>query len=110
MANVLTVLPEMEKELDVKIIAVTSPELFEEWRRNNPEKAKDVLPNEERQHVVTLHNGWSGFLNRFLLPGDYEKRTIEIDRFLKSGPPSEVYKLAKFDVDGIKDQILKATG
>ncbi len=108
LANVLIILPEMEKELDVKIIAVTSPELFEEWRRNNPEKAKEVLPDEERQHVVTLHNGWSGFLNRFLLPGDYEKRTIEIDRFLKSGPPAEVYKLAKFDIDGIKDQIFKA--
>jgi len=109
LANVLVVLPEMEKDLDVKIITVTSPELFEEWRWNNPEKAKEVLPDEERQHVVTLHNGWSGFLNRFLLPGDYEKRTIEIDRFLKAGPPSEVYKLAKFDIDGIKKQIIEAT-
>jgi len=108
LANVLTILPEMEKELDVKIVTVTSPEVFEEWRRNNPEKANEVLPDQERQHVVTLHNGWSGFLYRFLLPGDYEKKTIEIDRFLKAGPSSEVYKLAKFDVDGIKDQIFKS--
>jgi len=108
LANVLIILSEIEKDLDVKIIAVTSPELFEEWRRNNPAKAKEVLPDEERQHVITLHNGWSEFLDRFLLPGDYEKRTIEINKFLKSGPSPEVYKLAKFDVDGIKDQIFKA--
>jgi transketolase len=108
LANVLTILPDMEKDLDVKIIAVTSPELFEELRRDNPEKANEILPDQERQHVVTLHNGWSGFLFRFLLPGDYEKRTIEIDHFLKAGPPAEVYKLAKFDAEGIKEQIRKA--
>ncbi|KKT76201.1 MAG: Transketolase, partial [Parcubacteria group bacterium GW2011_GWF2_44_7] len=108
MANTLEILPDLEQGLDIKIIAVTSPELFEEFRRNNPAKAQDILSDEERQYVITLHNGWSGFLDRFILPADYEKRTIEIDRFLKSGPPAEVYKLADFDKEGIKKQILEA--
>lgn len=108
MANVLEILPDLEKELDIKIIAVTSPELFAELRQTNPAKAQAILPDDERQYVMTLHNGWSGFLDPFLLPADYEKRTLEIDRFLKSGPPSEVYKLAKFDKEGIKEQILGA--
>ncbi|MDD5589619.1 MAG: 1-deoxy-D-xylulose-5-phosphate synthase N-terminal domain-containing protein [Candidatus Portnoybacteria bacterium] len=108
MANVLALLKEFEEKADIKIIAVTSPELFEELRRENPEKANSILSDEERQYVVTLHNGWSGFLHRFLLPGDYEKRTIEIDKFLKSGPVGEVYKLAEFDAEGLREQILKA--
>jgi len=108
MANVLENLPELEKEADIKIIAVTSPELFEEFREREPKKAEAILSDEERQYVITLHNGWSGFLDRFLLPGNYPARTIEIDRFLKAGPPKEVYELAKFDKEGIKEQILKA--
>ena len=108
LANTLEILPELEKEIDVKIVVVTSPELFEELRKINPAKARQILSEEERQKVITLHNGWSGFLYRFLMPEDYEKRTLEIDKFLKSGPPSEVYKLAKFDTEGIKKQILEA--
>jgi transketolase len=110
MANVLEILPdlELEKELDIKIVAVTSPELYEELRQRDPVRAQEILSDEERQHVITLHNGWSGFLWRFLLPSDYEKRTLEIDKFLKAGPPKEVYEMAKFDAAGIKEQILKA--
>ncbi len=108
LANVLAILPELEEKLDIKIIAVTSPELFVEWRTKDPQAAAAVLSDEERQYVMTLHNGWSGFLDPFILPADYEKRTLEIDRFLKSGPPKEVYELAKFDEQGIKEQIFKA--
>jgi len=108
LANVLAVLPELEKELDIKIVAVTSPELYEELRKTNPAKAREILSDQERQNVITLHNGWSGFLYRFLLPADYEKRTIEIDKFLKAGPPKEVYESAKFDQEGIKKQILES--
>jgi transketolase len=108
MANVLQILPELMETLDVKIVAVTSPELYVELREKNPEKAKEILSDEERQYVITLHNGWSGFLDPFILPADYPKRTIEIDKFLKSGPPAEVYEMAKFDVRGIKEQILRA--
>jgi len=108
MANVLAVMEDLEKEHDVKIVAVTSPELYEELMINDPAKAQSILSDEERQYVVTLHNGWSGFMDRFIMPGDYPKRTIEIDRFLKAGPPAEVYKLAKFDSAALKEQILKA--
>jgi len=108
MVNVLASLPELEKDYDVKIIAVTSPELFEELRKNNPEKAKVILSDEERQFVVTLHNGWPAFLHPFILPGDYQKRVIGIDRFLRSGAVEEVYKFAEFDVEGLKTKILKA--
>ena len=91
-----------------KILAVTSPELFEELRQTNPEKANAIFPDEDRQRVITLHNGWPGFLNAFVLPKDYEKKIIGINKFLKSGPPSEVYQYAKFDPQGLKEKILKA--
>jgi transketolase len=107
MVNVLEILPDLEIENDVKIVAVTSPELFEELMAKDPERAKAILSEEDRNNVITLHNGWSGFMYRFLMPEKYPKRTIEIDRFLKAGPPSEVYKLANFDAQGIKEQILK---
>jgi len=108
MANVLEIMPELEKDYDVKIVAVTSPELFEELRQVNPQKADSILSAEDRERVVTLHNGWTGFLNPFILPKDYEKRVIGIKEFLKSGPPAEVYKVAGFDSSGLKEKILKA--
>jgi transketolase len=108
MANILEILPELEENLDIKIVAVTSPELFVDLRRSNPTKADEIFSDEDRKSVITIHNGWSGFLDPFILPADYEKRTLEIDKFLKSGPPPEVYKLAEFDPQGIKKQILEA--
>lgn len=108
LANTLAVLPDLEKDLDVKIVAVTSPELFVELRRNDPARANEIFSDEDRQNVITIHNGWSGFLDPFILPADYEKRTLEIDRFLKSGPVADVYKLANFDAAGILEQIRKA--
>jgi len=108
LANTLAILPDLEKDLDIKIVAVTSPELFVELRRNDAAKANAIFSDEDRQNVITIHNGWSGFLDPFILPADYEKRTLEIDKFLKSGPPVDVYKLAQFDPQGILEQIKKA--
>jgi transketolase len=108
MANVLAILKDLEEAHDVKIVAVTSPELFEELLENNPEKARQILSDEDRKNLITLHNGWSGFMHRFLLPASYPARTIEIDKFLKAGPPEEVYRLAGFDPEGLKKKILKA--
>jgi len=108
LANVLEILPQLEENYDIKIVAVTSPELFEELRQVNPQKANEILSDEDRERVVTLHNGWPGFLNPFILPKDYEKRVIGITKFLKSGPPAEVYKYAEFDSEGLKKKILKA--
>jgi len=108
LANVLEILPELEQSLDIKIVAVTSPELFEELRQNNPQKANAIFSDEDRQRVITIHNGWPGFMHPFALPADYEKKVIGIKKFLKSGPPAEVYKVAEFDPQGLKNKILKA--
>ncbi|MFH1291650.1 MAG: thiamine pyrophosphate-dependent enzyme [bacterium] len=107
--NTLEAVPELEAQgLDIKIIAVTSPELFEELRKTNPAKAQEILPDEERELVITLHNGWSGFLHAFMLPGSYEKKAIGINTYLKSGNLKEVYELAGLTAGDIKDKILKA--
>ncbi|MBI4708723.1 MAG: hypothetical protein HY764_00785 [Candidatus Portnoybacteria bacterium] len=108
LANVLEILPELENDFDIKIIAVTSPELFEELKKNDPQKANLILSDDERPHVITLHNGWPGFLYRFLLPPNYLNQVIGVDHFLKSGPVNEVYQLAEFDVKGLKEKIMKA--
>jgi transketolase len=106
MANLLSILPELERRYDVKIIAVTSPELFEELRRTDPEKADGIFPDGERQYVVTLHNGWPGWLFPFLLPADYCERTIAMDRFSRSGKPDEIYRAAGFDAAGLRKRLL----
>jgi len=108
MVNVLEVLPEIEEKADVKIVAVTSPQLFEELRARDPKQADEILSDEERQYVVTLHNGWPGFLHPFVLPADYTDRVYGMDRFLRSGRPPEVYKYAGFDPAGIKEKILRS--
>ena len=104
----LEALPELEKTLDIKIIAVTSPQLFEELRKTNPKKAQSILPDDERPLVITLHNGWPGFLHPFMLPADYSNRALGISDYLKSGNPKEVYELAKMTAGDIKEKILKA--
>jgi transketolase len=109
MANILEILPELEnQELDVKIIAVTSPELYEELKEREPKKAQSILSDEERKYVITIHNGWPGFLYPFILPSDYPGRTIGIKEFLKSGPPAEVYQVAGFDPESLKKRILES--
>ncbi len=109
LVNTLEILPELENSFDVKIIAVTSPELFEEYRKINPAGAQDVLADEERPLVVALHNGWKGFLYPFLLPADYERKTIAIDTYLKSGNVKEVYELAHLTPNDIKNKIIDST-
>jgi transketolase len=106
MANTLQILPEIERQFDVKIVAVTSPQLYEDLRRENPGKADAILSAEERQYVVTLHNGWPGFLYPFLLPADYQARVFGMDRFSRSGKPDEIYRAAEFDAAGLKKKIL----
>jgi len=106
MANVLEILPELERQWDVKILAVTSPELFEELRREDPEKADAIFPDGERQYVTLLHNGWPGFLYPFLLPADYADRTNGMDRFSRSGKPDEIYRHAELDAEGLKKRLL----
>ena len=106
MANVLQALPEIESVADVKIVAVTSPQLFEELRQQNPLKAQEILSDEERQYVIALHNGWPGFLYPFLLPPDYPRRVFGMDQFSRSGKPDEIYARAGFDPAGLRDKII----
>lgn len=107
MANLLQILPDLEKHWDVKIVAVTSPQLYEELRRDDPEKADAILSDGERQYVTTLHNGWPGFLYPFLLPGDYADRVIGMNRFSRSGKPDEIYRDAELDAAGLRKRLLK---
>jgi transketolase len=108
MANVLEILPAIEERADVKIVAVTSPELYEELRQSNPAKAEEILSAGERQYVMTLHNGWRGFLYPFLLPAGHAERTVGMDAFSRSGKPGEIYKAARFDPAGLQARILDA--
>lgn len=108
MANLLEILPEIEEDADVKIVAVTSPQLYEDLRQRDPAKASSVLSDEERQYVVTLHNGWPGFLHPFLLPPDYSKRLLGMNRFSRSGRPHEIYRHAGFDPEGLRQRIRTA--
>ena len=107
MANVLTILPELEEKSDIKIVAVTSPELYEELRRTDPQKAASILSDEERQYVVALHNGWRGFLYPFLLPADHADRIFGMDEFSRSGKPDEIYRAAGFDPAGLREKLLR---
>jgi transketolase len=105
LANVLAALPELERRADIKIIAVTSPDLFEELRQRDPEKAQTVVSDEERASLLTFHNGWPGFLYPFLLPSDFTGRCHGIDHFQRSGSPKEIYTAAGFDPEGIAVKI-----
>lgn len=106
MANVLAIAPELEEKWDLKIVAVTSPELFEELRRRDPAKAEAIFPDEDRQLAVALHNGWRGFLYPFLLPGDYRQRVFGMDAFSRSGKPDEIYRAAGFDAAGLRAKLM----
>ncbi|MFA6427501.1 MAG: thiamine pyrophosphate-dependent enzyme [Candidatus Magasanikbacteria bacterium] len=109
--NTLEAVPQLEAEgLTVKIVAVTSPELFEELRKTNPGKANSIFSDEDRSRAIALHNGWKGFLYPFLLPADYEARSISIDTYLKSGTVKEVYELAGLTGRDILEKVKKAVG
>ena len=107
MANLLEILPAIEEHADIKIVAVTSPQLYEELRRTDPRKAEQILSAEERQYVVALHNGWRGFLYPFLLRADHAARNFGMDDFSRSGKPGEIYRDAGFDPESLRDRLLK---
>jgi len=108
MANLMQILPGLEEDNDVKIIAVTSPQLYEDLRKTDPGAAQEILSDEERLHAVALHNGWPGFLYPFVLPADYTERVYGMDKFSRSGRPSEIYERAGFHAEGLRGKILAA--
>ncbi|MBI3665844.1 MAG: hypothetical protein HY236_06400 [Acidobacteria bacterium] len=105
MANVLAALPYFDGEADIKIVAVTSPQLFEELRRRDPQKAEAILSDDERREALAFHNGWKGFLYPLMMPADHEKRGFGIDHFTRSGRSDEIYAAAGFDPIGIREKI-----
>jgi transketolase len=107
MGNFLQALPKIEEVYDVKIIAVSSPESFDEFRKINPKEASKVLSDKERKTVVALHNGWPGFLYPVIMTDDQKDRVHGIERFLASGRPEEIYLQAGFDPAGIAKIILE---
>lgn len=107
--NTLATLRELEAQgLDIKILVVTSPELFEELRKTDRAKADSIFSDEERERAVAIHAGWKGFLYPFLLPGDYVEKSICIDTYLKSGTVDQVYELAKLTSEDIKGKVMGA--
>ncbi|TAN32515.1 hypothetical protein EPN28_04695 [Patescibacteria group bacterium] len=106
--NTLAILPDLEKKkLNVKIIVVTAPELFEDLRARDPKKARAILSDEERADIITLHNGWPGFLRRFLLPENYAAREIGVADFLVSCKPADAYDIAELSPKDLIKKILK---
>jgi len=106
--NTLEILEDIKKEFDIKIVNVTSPQLFEELQKENSKKAEEIYSKEDREVSVMIHNGWKGFLYPFLLPENYVEKTIAIDTYLKSGKAPAVYELAGLSGKGLKNRILKS--
>jgi len=106
LANLLEIVPALESSvLNIKIVAVTSTELFAEFKIEHPVEAEQIFSTEDRTRAIVIHNGWKGFLYPFLLPADYTDRTIAIDTFLQSGTVKEVYDLAGFSAVQLKEKI-----
>jgi transketolase len=68
----------------------------------DPQQAARILDEEERPYVVTLHNGWPGFLYPFLLPLRRREQAFGMDRFCSSGRPQEMYRRTGFDAGGLR--------
>ena len=79
MANVLEILPEIEENADVKIVAVTSPQLYEELRRTDPAKGR----RDSIRRRTAVRGGASQRLARLPVsvpaPGDYSRRVFGMD-------------------------------
>ncbi|MFA7244683.1 MAG: 1-deoxy-D-xylulose-5-phosphate synthase N-terminal domain-containing protein [Candidatus Magasanikbacteria bacterium] len=105
--NLLQILPELENEnKDVKIVVVTSPELFAELKKKNKKKAESIFNSSDRKVCVTLHAGWKGFLRDFIDNDFYDERSIGLETYLESGSVDEVYEMAKLSSEDIKKKLL----
>ncbi|MFA5127495.1 MAG: 1-deoxy-D-xylulose-5-phosphate synthase N-terminal domain-containing protein [Patescibacteria group bacterium] len=105
--NLIFALPEIEKQLDVKIIIATSPQKYFELMKSNPSEADKIISNEEKKTAITLHNGWVGWLDEFLMTPEVLNHRIGVERFLSSGKAGEVVDMAGLDVKSIAEKILR---
>ncbi len=108
LSNILSVLPELERDLNVKIVAVTSPELFEQMKKINPKKAEVVFSAQDSHRAILLHNGCIRFLYPFYNNAFSAERLIGVDTYLKSGSAEEVYRLAGLDPQSLLQRIGRA--
>ncbi|EKE06504.1 MAG: Transketolase [uncultured bacterium] len=105
--NLLEILPDLENEkLDIKVVVVTSPELFTELKKKNKKKAESIFNSADRKVCVTLHAGWKGFLRDFIDNDFYDERSIGLDTYLESGSVEEVYEMAGLTSEDIKKKLL----
>lgn len=105
--NLLQVLPELENEnLDIKVVVVTSPELFADFKKKNKKKAESIFNSADRKVCVTLHAGWKGFLRDFIDNDYFDERSIGLETYLESGNVDEVYEMAKLTSEDIKRRLL----
>ena len=105
--NLLQVLPELEnKNLDIKVVVVTSPELFSDLKKKNKNKAENIFNSADRKVCITLHAGWKGFLRDFLDNDYFDERSIGLETYLESGNVEEVYEMAKLTSEDIKKKLL----
>jgi len=105
MQNTLLAMEELEQKYDIKIVAVTSPELYAQIAIDNPDKAQQIISDEEKSITFCLHNGWNGFLNDLLLPSEAFDRRHGINRYLGSGSAEDIMKMAGLNPKGIVDFI-----
>jgi len=105
--NIVSALPELEKTYNLKIVTVTSPELFAELEKTNPTKAAGIISDAEKKFTTTIHNGWKGFLNDFVLTVEEKNKAVGVDTYLKSGTAKEVYEYAGLDTDALIKRILQ---
>jgi len=92
---------------NVKIVAVTSPQLYEELRRSDPAKAAAILSDEERQSVVPCTTD-AGISVPICYVGDYQSRVFGLDRFPDPGS-RRIYGNAGFDCEGLRKKILSGS-
>lgn len=109
MRNILTaeeIIPKLEKDgYAVKIINVTSPELFVDLEKNNPEITEKIISIDEKQIAITINNGYSTFLSDFIEGENIKERMIGIDNYLKSGSSEELYDYAGFSSEKLYQKI-----
>lgn len=104
--NLLSVLPKIENKLDLKIVYVSSPQAYKQLALEKPVLASQIISDEEKRRVVTLHNGWRGFLSDFHLSKNALKSSFGVDDFLTSGRADDLYSLAGLDSSAIAQKII----
>ncbi|HOX60764.1 MAG TPA: thiamine pyrophosphate-dependent enzyme [Candidatus Magasanikbacteria bacterium] len=109
--NTEKIIGELEaRDLNMKIVAVTSAQLFAKYKNTNPEKAQRVFSEEDARIAVTVHAGSRMYLRDFLSGENIESRSIALDSYYPSGRVEEVYEEAGMDSLQLLDKILNVIG